>query len=381
MEEKNLKTITDISTDIFKPFEMSVFYQSIPAGLDNFHASNPQPWTVEELETLLQQSIFSIPSDLSCHYDSTQGDPKLRDTIATHLFDQLNASHIVTTCGAQEAIFCLYHALLQPGDHVVAFTPSFEPLLAIPQHMGCHVTTVPLSPDNGWQPDLEALNKAINHNTKLLVINFPHNPTGAHIDEQCFRAIVELCRQRQCWLFSDEVFRGLEHDPLTRLPTAADVYERGISLNVMSKAFALPAIRLGWLACQDTVLLTRIQQIKSQLSICNSRLDVHVSTEVIPHHEAIYQRNTAIIRDNKQNLEQCLANYPDIDCVIPEGASTCFPILKKRNSMDFSQQLMHEHRLLVLPQKVFLTQHNGFRLALGFRDSVKRLQQVLELTR
>ncbi|WP_395374815.1 aminotransferase class I/II-fold pyridoxal phosphate-dependent enzyme [Marinicella sp. W31] len=359
---------------------MSEFYQQLPAGLTNFHASNPEPFSVSELQSLVDAPVFAIPQDMLCHYDAVQGDLDLRKVIAQYVFESVKAHQIITTCGAQEAIFCLYHALLQPGDHVVTLTPTFEPLKAIPEHIGCRVTDVPLLPENDWQPVLDDINAAVNHNTKLLVINFPHNPTGIHIDEYLLGQIIDICKANDCWLFSDEVFRGLEHDPSTRLPAVADLYARGISLSVMSKAFALPAIRLGWLACQDQQLRSRLIQIKSQLSICNSRLDAHVSTHIIPHHEAIYKRNTDIINDNKQKLSSLISQYPDLQWVQPAGASTCFPVLKHIDSQQFTQKLIQTCNTLVLPKKLFLTENNGFRLALGFRNSQEKFEQIFGQT-
>ena len=358
---------------------MSEFYQRIPVGLSNFHASNPQPFTIAELQNLVGKPVFDIPNDMVCQYDSVQGDAPLREAITEHLFTQVRAQQIITTCGAQEAIFCLNHALLQPGDHVVALTPLFEPLKAIPQHLGCQITDVPLLPENHWQPVVQDIQAAVTPNTKLLVINFPHNPTGTHIDVDTLDAIIEICKANDCWLFSDEVFRGLEHDPSKRLPAVADVYARGISLNVMSKAFALPALRLGWLACQNQQLRNRILQIKAQLSICCSRLDAHVSTQIIPHHEAIYARNTEIINDNKNRLQPLMNLNPNVQWVAPTAASTCFPLLKHIDSEVFTQQLMQTYKKLVLPKGLFLTEANGFRLALGFRNSQEAFEQILSL--
>ena len=95
--------------------------------------------------------------------------------------------------------------------------------------------------------DLDLLRAALRPNTKLISINFPNNPTGKILPRASFDALVEICRSRGIWLFSDEVYRLIERDPALRLPQAADVYERGISLNVMSKAYGLAGLRINHL--------------------------------------------------------------------------------------------------------------------------------------
>lgn len=358
---------------------MTSFYNGLEAGLTHLHASNPEPWTREELEQLVNQDIFTIPNNFHCHYETSIGGESLRLTISENLYNKTAANHIITTTGAQEAIFCIMHAVLEKNDHIVVFTPIFEPLMEIPKRLECLVTPIPLEQKNNWQPDLNQLEESITKKTKMVIINFPHNPTGAHITQETLNDMINICKKRGCWLFSDEVFRGLEHNPENRISAAADCYQKGISLGVMSKAFALPAIRVGWIACQNTQLLDRIRHIKSQLSICHSLIDGYLTERIIPHHIDILERNRKIILTNKNILEEILKTCENLTVNLPVAGSTCFPIISNQTSENFVNALKKQEKILLLPNNLFNTKSSGFRLSLGLKKCNKYLKKIIDM--
>src|SRR5262249_19788186 len=124
--------------------------------------------------------------------------------------------------------------------------------------------------EDGWAYDTDELERLLRPETRVLYVNSPHNPTGSHMTRDVQDRIVELARERDLVLFSDEVYRGLEHDPADRLPAACDLYERAISLGTVSKAHGLPGLRIGWLACRDPALLDRVTGMKLYTTICSS---------------------------------------------------------------------------------------------------------------
>src|SRR5262249_17350818 len=152
---------------------------------------------------------------------------------------------------AEEAIFLFYYALLGPEDHAIVETPCYESALTVPKSCGAAVSEWRRKPENGWAHDLPALEKLIRNNTRAMYINTPHNPTGLLRPQKVFRAVLELAARHGIYVFCDEVYRELEHDPSTRLPAGCDFYERAISLGSVSKTYGLPGLRLGWLACHD----------------------------------------------------------------------------------------------------------------------------------
>jgi hypothetical protein len=217
----------------------------------------PHLLSSSDAETVSVASVLALEPDaadrlgsLALGYTQSAGAPELR-AAASAIYTTTTAQDIVVVSAAEEAIFAAYHALLQPGDHVVVETPCYESALQLARSTGADVSEWRRSADAGWAHDLAALERVMRPNTRLVYINTPHNPTGALIPRKVLDRVIELCAARKAWLFCDEVYRELEHDPAALLPAAVDLYEHAISLGSMSKTYGLPGLRLGWLASQD----------------------------------------------------------------------------------------------------------------------------------
>ena len=368
----------------FKPFKMAQYSAQLTARLGhqpphNLHSSNPQAWEWAELSDLLDCDLASWLNQSPLQYESVQGHAAVRDLLCQQLYPTLKTADVVLTSGAQEGIFLVMQALLQAGDEVITFTPCFEPLVQVAIDAGARVKTLPLAAQSGWQIDWPALQAALSGRTKLLVINFPHNPTGTQLSETDFQRLVALCEQHGCWLFADEVFRGLEHEGTTRLSNAAEQYGRAISMGVVSKALALPGVRVGWLACQDQALVQQLMTVKSHLSICQSSLDAQLCQAILPHSELVWQHNVAIIQANKTWLQQRLRNHPEFHWQAPQASATAY--LQYRGE-DLDSMLINwakDWGVMVLPGPVFLTEEPGFRLTLGRQDAIPFYQQLFKL--
>ena len=141
----------------------------------------------------------------------------------------------------------------------------------------------------------------------MIAINYPHNPTGKVISLDLLNDLIEISRKHDIYLFSDEVYRLMERDANKRLPQIADAYENGISLNVMSKAYGLPGLRIGWIASQDLQLLDKMEKMKHYLSICNSSPSEFLAVVALKSGEQILSRNRKIIEDNLKLLNPFFA--------------------------------------------------------------------------
>jgi aspartate/methionine/tyrosine aminotransferase len=337
------------------------------------HNSNPQPFTTEELEEI----IGTEKHEQSLDYASLQGSSELRTQLST-LYENLAAENIATFAGAQEAIFCSMHSLLNKGDKVVAITPIFQSLVNTAYEIGCDIKYVSLTAGViDWQLNLNLLEDQLKQNCKLLILNFPHNPTGAMINHATLKSIVDLCKKYDCWIFSDEVFRGLEHNPEQRLSAVADLYPKAISISVFSKAFALPGIRIGWLACQDLITIQRALEVKDYLSICNSKLDEALAIRAMPYHEKIWARSRNFILKNLQQVESfMIENQRRFRFIKPAAGCVCFPLLEDQNSDEYAEQLVKDKNLLVFPAQLFSTDLNGFRLGFGSEEKVSLLAKL-----
>ncbi len=163
-----------------------------------------------------------------------------------------------------------------------------------------------------------------------------------------------------------------------RLPAVADIYPRAISIGVLSKAFALPALRVGWIACQQTSIVKRAMEIKAHFSICNSLIDEKITTRVIQHHEAIWDRSRTLIADNLDLLEKLIQDKQQpFKYTPPKAGCCCFMLMdEKTHAEAYATQLIEKHKLLVLPNPLFLTSINGFRLGFGYQKNTQYLNTL-----
>ena len=151
--------------------------------------------------------------------------------------------------GAEEAIFVTANVLLGQGDHAIVVWPSYQSLHEIARAAGADVTLHELRAAEGWAIDVDLLRRQVTPRTKLIVVNVPHDPTGALPDRRDVRGLVDIAADAGAHLLSDEVYRGLQFDPMDQLPAGADVWPApAISVGVMSKSFAMAGLRIGWLA-------------------------------------------------------------------------------------------------------------------------------------
>ncbi len=361
----------------FQPFNMASYSLNWPiAGATAMHSSNPEPFTWDELQQLtqldLKQSLLQAP----LNYESNQGSITVREALSEKLYKQCQPHHIALTSGAQEGIYVLTNSLLEAGDEVVTFTPCFEPLVTVARSLGAKVKTVALDAKDNWSIPWPKFEQAITTKTKLVIINFPHNPTGTSISNSDLQHIINLCDQYGCWLFSDEVFRGLEHEG-SPLPAVADCYDKGVSMGVMSKSMALPGVRLGWLVTQNPRLLQNWLSIKAYLSICQSSLDAQLTAQLIPHSEKLLKRNRDIIMTNKASVYGMTNNNPEFHLSESKGAGTVFVELKSfKSAENFCIEVLKKHRIFIIPSAAFVTDFSGFRLTLGQRNALKFYQSI-----
>jgi len=345
----------------------------------NMTGSDAENMSLGELLALASEQDREAFNSLSLAYTETWGAPALRQEIAW-TYEGVAARDVLCFAGAEEGIYAAMRVLLGPDDHAIAVTPNYQAAESIPMSV-CAVTGIALDPENGWALDLERLKNAIRPNTKVVSINFPNNPTGRIIDRSQFDAIVDLCRRNGIWLFSDEVYRLIERDAAKRLPQAADAYERGISLNVMSKAYGLPGLRIGWLACRDNEMLRRFERYKHYLSICNSAPSEVLARIALKASTFILARNRAIVDSNLALLGEFFGEYAHLfDWKLPDGGCVGFIRYKGADGVErFTDRLVQETGVLLLPASVYRSDLNDvpaeyFRVGYGHSYVPKALE-------
>jgi len=335
-------------------------------------ASDMESMSVRELVEFADEQDRLAWDELRLGYTETFGAPDLRQSIAD-TYGQISDTDILTFAGAEEGIFAAMHVLLDAGDHAIIITPNYQAAETIPGSI-CDVSGVALDAGNNWNLDLEKLRGALRDNTKMISINFPHNPTGKVLDRDTFDEIVSIARDRGIYIFSDEVYRLLERSDDIRLPQIADIYERGLSLNVMSKAYGLPGLRIGWIATQDKDVLSRMERTKHYLSICNSGPSEVLARIALKSRDRILGRNRQIIKDNLTLLDGFFADFSTLfEWSIPDGGCIAYPRYTGKDGVEnFCEDLVEQAGVLLLPASVYrsdLTPVPDDRFRIGYGRS------------
>jgi aspartate/methionine/tyrosine aminotransferase len=309
-------------------------------------------------------------------YTETAGHPELRSEIAS-LYEGITADDVLVFAGAEEAVFVFMNAALQAGDHLLVHSPCYQSLAAVATAVGCRVGRWETAAENGWAPDPERLGREITPATRALIVNFPHNPSGYLPPRADFARIVDLARGSGLLLFSDEVYRFLEYDADDRLPAACELYENGVSLGVMSKAFGLAGLRLGWVACRNRGLLGAMAAFKDYTTICTAAPSEFLSLLALRRRREILARNLEIIRGNLECLDGFFARHErHFSWQRPRAGPIAFPAVRfAAASDDFCAGLLKEFGVLLLPGRVFAAPRH-FRIGFGRRDFKTGLEKL-----
>jgi aspartate/methionine/tyrosine aminotransferase len=293
------------------PFEIERFYErwEFTAEL-MLSSSDCESRALAELLALEPDAGERLRA-LRLGYTEVPGSAELREAIAT-LHERCGPDDVLALAAAEEGIFIAYHALLRAGDHVVVEAPCYGSAIELARSTGAEVSLWQRRPEDGWEHDLQELERLIEPRTKLIYVNSPHNPTGTQMAGTTFERVIELAREHDAVLFSDEVYRGLEHDETDRLPAACDVYERAISLNTVSKAYGLPGLRVGWVVCRDHDLLRQMRELKLYTTICSSAPSELLVALALRHGRQIVADSRGLIAEN----------LPLIDGLIERRAET-----------------------------------------------------------
>ena len=333
-------------------------------------ASDAESMTLRELLQMATSEERESFEGMWLGYTETFGDPDLRKVIAS-TYQSQNAADVLCFAGASEGIFAANTAILDSDSHAIVVTPNYQSHETLPVAI-CEATGVPLDPNDNWSLDIDRVADAIRPNTRLVTINFPHNPTGTILPLERYEALVELCRKHGIYILHDEIFNGLGPTGTKHLPFIADIYERGLSLNVMSKSYGLPGLRIGWIACQDRQIISRMERMKHYLSICNSGPSEQLTLIALRNREKILSRNCSIVDENLPKWDAFFARYPELfEWKHPDGSCMAFPRYLGSDGVDaFCTSLVEESGVLFLPGTIYSselaeTPTDRFRLGFG----------------
>jgi aspartate/methionine/tyrosine aminotransferase len=313
-------------------------------------------------------------------YTESTGAPALRSE-TSRLYSSIAPDEILVHPGAEEAIFLFMHAALGPGDHLIVHSPCYQSLQEIARSIGCEVTPWAAREENRWALDADELRGLLRGNTRAIVVNTPHNPTGFLMADGPFRDLARMADSRGITLFSDEVYRGLERSPSDRLPPACDLSPSAVSLGVLSKTYGLAGLRIGWVATHDEALRRRMAQLKDYTTICSSGPSELLAEVALRHGEHLAARNRGIIAENQALLEGFFSRHGEMFSWQPPVAGPiAFPRLLRGKVDVFCDELVRERGVLLLPGSVYGDEGNHFRIGFGRKgmaDALSRLESFV----
>ncbi|MFT6838045.1 MAG: aspartate/methionine/tyrosine aminotransferase [Sediminicola sp.] len=330
-----------------------------------------------EMKYVLEQATkqeLDLWEGIKLGYSESEGNSMLREAILQHYNTKTIENVVVATPG--ELNFISMNVLLEASDHVISVSPCYQSLYEVVKSMNCELSYWQPNPDN-WEFHTDDLETLIQKNTKLIILNFPHNPTGSYISPAQLNEIVALARKHNIYIFSDEMYRKLIIDDVPELPPICELYEKGISLWGTSKSFGLAGLRTGWLVSQDTDFLHKVVAFKDYLSICNSTPSEILSIIALNHMDKFLLPNIEKIRRNVSVFANFAAEHDIISSFIPPKAgSISFVKLNiTKSTLDFSNQLVKATGIMTVPAEMF--EYPGKYIRVGFGRG--NLPEVLDV--
>ncbi|MEM1247490.1 MAG: pyridoxal phosphate-dependent aminotransferase [Acidobacteriota bacterium] len=351
-------------------------------------ASDAESRTLEQLLALGSQAERERFQALHLAYIPTWGTDELRAAIAD-TYARVDSSDVLTFAGAGEALYWAMQLFTGPGDQVIATVPNYQSIESVPLASGVHVVGLPLWDGDGgerqWTFDIDRLESLLNERTRIVALNFPNNPTGFVPPREDWLRCLELCHERGVRVVSDEVYRGVELDASRTLPQAADVTPSAISINVLSKAYGLPGLRIGWVACRDRVVLGRLERAKHYTSICNAAPAEALGALALRHREALLGDTRSVLRTNAAPVAEFMERHGDLfDYEPPLGGCVAYPRYKGPDGVEtFCRRAVEEHGVLLLPASIYASElleapGDCFRIGLGRRNVPECLERLDE---
>lgn len=328
-------------------------------------ASDCESMSVGELCETAGADTMDKLRDLRLGYTEATGDPSLR-TAVSRLYKEISPDNVLIAV-PEEAIFLTLQGCLGPGDHVIIMSPAYQSLRAVPEAMGCRVTSWPAElKEGGWRFDFDFLRDSITPDTKMLIINIPHNPTGVCFTHKEKCTIVDLLRPAGITLFADEMYWKLEYAEEVSSESFCDLYENAVGLSGLSKSYGLPGLRIGWLASRNSSLLQSAAVLKDYTTICSSAPSELLAAAAVENGEVLIARSRKIVQENLEAVRRLCKEHAILEYLPGQGGSIIFPrFLDGRSADTFSKQLLEKRSLLMLPGGMFDMPDSFFRVGLG----------------
>lgn len=356
----------------FAKYEFKVKYLLSSSDCDGF--------SLEYLLSLADDETKELWDRLTLGYTESLGHPLLRQEIAK-LYDGVSPDQIITVV-PEEGIYAAMNVLLEKGDNIICTFPGYQSLYQIASSLGCTVTKWLPDEEVKWRFDPDFIEKNIRPNTKLIIVNFPHNPTGYYPSKTDFKKIIDIVKKHDLYVFSDEMYRFLEYEPADRIPSAIEVYDKAITLFGMSKTFGLAGLRTGWLVTKDKKIANDLSIFKDYLTICGSAPSEILSIIGLRAKDTLIDLNLKKIRKNLDIASDFIDRHSDrLSWNKPNAGTIGFPKLADGSSYEFCQKIVQDAEIMLLPARVYDYGDSHFRLGFGrenFPEALDKLDEYLK---
>jgi aspartate/methionine/tyrosine aminotransferase len=341
-------------------------------------ASSTGPvWTLRELLALSEGNELEGLLDTRVSYTTAAGSPDLRAAIAA--LHGVGAGDVQVVTGASEALLILFFLAAEPGANVVLPNPGFPANNAMAESFGLAIRDYTLKAENQLRPDLNEIRKLVDRQTRLLLVNSPHNPTGGVVSDEEMQSLHDFCAERGVQLVADEVYHPIYHGPemrsAARLPHATVIGD-------FSKALCLSGLRIGWMIDRDPERRERYRNARNYFTITSNVFGERLAVLALRHSDAIYAHARRLAQGNLALLDRAFAPYGDfLHWVRPRGGMTAFPRLAGgADARGFCRRLA-QRGVLIVPGDCF-GQPSHFRIGFGasgarFPDAMERFAEFL----
>ena len=337
----------------------SLYENTVPLNLSD-SGVHPMP-----ISDLLSRKEIEELCTLELGYGWTNGEPSLREAIS-YLYEDRSIDDVIVTNGSAEANFLMVMSLLEPDDEIVMFTPNYLQIWGWARAIGVNVKTVPHREELDWAPDIDDLRACVSAKPRLITICHPNNPTGAVLSPENMRALVDVAQEHGAYLHADEVYKGSELEG-EESASFLDMYDKAIVTNGLSKAMALPGLRIGWLAGPAKKIYAAWQR-KDYTSITTTTVSEYVAERALRPRvrRKILDRSKSILRENLAVLSDWVAaNADEVSLIPPKAGGMAFVRYhRETNSTEFVHRLREDKGVFLLPGDVYGLD-GYFRIGIG----------------
>jgi aspartate/methionine/tyrosine aminotransferase len=362
-----------------KPFLLDAWLDQYEHGIEfNLAASTGPTWTVNEILDLASEKERDLFLNHKLVYGHPAGNDSLREAIAEMQGVSIDSVQVMT--GSSEALVAMMWLATEPSANVILPLPGFTTFSALPQSLGLDTRFYRVCRENNFRIDIDEIKRLTDANTKLILVNCPHNPTGATISDADMEALHAFTAERGIQLVSDEVYHPIYHGTRTtsaaRLPHATVIHD-------LSKAFSIAGVRTGWMIEHDAKRRQQYWTARAYFSVCNSTTGEILAEIAIRKRDVILTKTQEASTRNLRLLNAFMEEHRDVlGWIPPRGGMTAFPwLLSGEDARPFCQAAA-DRGILLAPGDCFdVPSHFRLGFAAAGENFPRALERISELVK